>query len=106
MAGRPRTMARRMHQLLERYYAIDAELHALMPKQYLEPTNDTLGKCWQRAVRTTDNAFDELQDLACFLEFKADAAENRAQAATVPSHPLDDPLPSRQEHPTDRAGTQ
>ncbi len=106
MAGRPRTMARRVHQLLERYFAIDEELHALMPKQYLEPTNDTLGKCWQRAVRTTDNAFDELQDLACFLDCKVDEAEKRARAATEPSHSVGDPLPSQKEHPTDRAGTQ
>ena len=101
MAGRPRTMVRRVKQLLERYTAIDQELRELMPKQYLEPTNDSLGKCWQRAVQATGSVFDYLFDLGCLLEFKADAAEKRTRAANEPSHPVDDPLPPQQQHPTD-----
>ncbi len=106
MAGRPRTMSRRVQQLVERYVKIAEELRELMPKQYLESSHDLLGRCWQKAVEATESGYDYLFDLACLLEFKADAAEKRARAANEPSPLVDDRLPSQEEHPTDRAGCQ
>ena len=94
MAGRPRTMARRVQQLLERQSAVDGELQQSMPRQYLEPTNDTLGSCWQSAVQAAGQASEFLFDLACYLDFKAKEAEKRAkaeQAATGISPLVDDP---------------
>ena len=86
-------MARRVQQLLARQSAIDVELQQLMPKQYLEPTNDTLGSCWQSAVQAAGQASEFLFDLACYLDFKAKEAEKRAkaeQAATGISPFVDD----------------
>jgi hypothetical protein len=102
-------MARRVQQLLERQSAIDEELQQLMPKQYLEPTNDTLGSCWQSSVQATGQACEYLFDLAFDLDYKAREAEKRAkaaQAATDSSPLVDNLLPSQEEHSTGRAGSQ
>jgi hypothetical protein len=74
-------MARSVHQLLERYFAVNEELQKLMPKQYLEPTNDSLGRTWQIAVEAVSGVSDYLEDLAYFLDFKAAEAEKRAKSA-------------------------
>ncbi len=80
MAGRPRTMAKRVAQLYEAYRAIAEELEKLMPQQYRRPTNDSLGRTWQQAVNSLAQSEDYLSDLASFLEFKAESAEGRAAA--------------------------
>ena len=92
MAGRPRTMARRVEQLLERQSALDAELQQLMPKQYVDSTNDTLGECWQRAVEASSIAQEHRIDLWTILDWKADKTEARAAAdrnAAVTLLPVD-----------------
>lgn len=80
MAGRPRTMAKRVRQLYETYNAIADELEKLMPQQYCEPTTDSLGRTWQTAVNTLATCNDYFSDLAIELEFKAERAEERAAA--------------------------
>jgi hypothetical protein len=80
-----------VQQLVERYVKIAEELRELMPKRYVESSHDLLGRCWQKAVEATESGYDYLFDLDCLLEFKADAAEERARAATE-SNPLVDDL--------------
>ena len=80
-------MARRVEQLVERQSALDAELQQLMPKQYVDSTNDTLGECWQRAVESSDRAHEYLLDLWCILECKAERADARAKAVQAVSEP-------------------
>jgi hypothetical protein len=80
MAGRPRMMAKRVAQLYDAYCAIAKELDELMPKQYRQATNDSLGQTWQHATESVAAANDYLCDLASYLSFKAakagiDAAE-------------------------------
>jgi hypothetical protein len=75
MAGRPRTMARCVVELLERHAAIVDELTALMPKQYVAPeSGGELGEEWRKAVieliRT--NAYPD--DLAVSLAIQAELA--------------------------------
>ena len=107
MAGRPRTMARRVHQLLERQIALGAELQSLMPHQYLEPTTDVLGSCWQSAIEGVGGASEYLHDLWCILDLKAAKADERKIAALDAMRPsllVDDQIPSQDEHATDRTG--
>jgi hypothetical protein len=81
MAGRPRTMAKRVAQLYDAYAAIAAELDELMPLQYREPSADYLGQTWRTATQAVVAADDYLLDLVALLEIKADRAEKRAAAA-------------------------
>ena len=87
MAGRPRTMAKRVAQLYDAYSVILDELTKLMPQQYSQPTTDSLGRTWQTAVHTLGAANDYFMDLVCVLEFKAERAKERAaaSAAIVPA---------------------
>jgi hypothetical protein len=71
-------MAKRVAQLYEAHCAIAEELDKLMPQQYRQPTNDSLGRTWQTAVNTLAACKDYFSDLTCFLEFKAEKAEERA----------------------------
>jgi hypothetical protein len=52
MAGRPKTMYRRIQRLLERFYVLHEDFEQRMPQKYAEPTGDPLGECW----RTTSKA--------------------------------------------------
>ena len=63
MAGRPKTMYRRIQRLLERFYALHGEFEERMPKQYEEPTGDPLGECWRttsKALYAAENAVEEV----------------------------------------------
>src|SRR5437016_2581132 len=87
MAGRPRTMARTVAQLYDRYAAVRDELQRLMPQQYRKATTDSLGQTWQKAVDSLSAADDYFMDLSSFLDFKADKAEERAaQMAPKTAH--------------------
>jgi hypothetical protein len=92
MAGRPRTMARRVKQLLERHEALIEELNKLMPEQYRPVAGvvwdfdetcikDILAGLWPHAVFRLRGAHGNLDELASYLEMKAHEADNRAAAA-------------------------
>lgn len=92
MAGRPRTMAKRVGQLYERYTAVRDELEKLMPQQYQQGTTDSLGRTWRTAVNSLRAADDYFMDLVSVLDWKAEKAEERAAAmaqATSQAAPLE-----------------
>ena len=63
MAGRPKTMHRRVNRLLERFYALHGDFEERMPPRYAEPTGDPLGECWRttsKALYAAENALEEL----------------------------------------------
>lgn len=77
MAGRPRTMARRVNDISFRLNALSAELESLMPEQYQKPSKDELGGAWRAAMNAVANADDLLDDLAAHLEVRAQRADQR-----------------------------
>ena len=82
MAGRPRSMAKRVGQLYDAYSAIRDELEKLIPQQYRESSTDSLGRTWQTAVHALGAADDYLMDLVGELEVKANRADERAAATS------------------------
>ena len=83
MAGRPRTMAKRVAQLYEAYAAIAKELERLMPQQYHQATKDPLGRTWQTAVQALEGIDDFFMDLVSELDYKAEKVEKRAAVAAT-----------------------
>jgi hypothetical protein len=84
MAGRPRTMAKRVQRILEQHQMLAHELGELMPKQYRPATGepwsfesddgDPLPGTWRKAVFEIEYCGEYLHDLLCFLELKAEKA--------------------------------
>ena len=96
MAGRPRTMAKRVKQLLERQEAVAAEMDALIPKQYRptmtweqwDPHADVAGcdwvtLAWRVAVSRVERGRRSLSQLSYILDQKVAQIERRAAMATA-----------------------
>lgn len=122
MAGRPRTMARRVQRLWERFSAVLEELEQLMPEQYRatdsgqlllkherQPSNDEICQAWREATDKLYEADDRFGDLACCLNYKAKQADERAGRDAVevvddPDDPDDDQPVTAQEAATETEG--
>ena len=91
MAGRPRTMRKRVSRILERQEKLAGELRELMPKQYLpgpgegwdypdnlEEWGDDLMRSWRKAVLEIGWPSMYLEDLVILLEQKVEKIEQKA----------------------------
>jgi hypothetical protein len=91
MAGRPRTMLKRVTRILERHEKLAAELRELMPNQYLpgpgegwdypgnlEEWGDDLMRSWRKAVLEIGGVGEYLEDLVFLLELKVGKIEQNA----------------------------
>ncbi|MCC7476716.1 MAG: hypothetical protein IT425_15105 [Pirellulales bacterium] len=98
MAGRPRTMAKRVQQLLERHTKLAEELRRL--GKYHEPTPgkrwdlevpggdvDPLPALWRAAIFKVNCAQDSIEDLLCFLELKVDTGDDLDDERDADSEP-------------------
>lgn len=75
MAGRPRTIARKVDRLLPRLYAVQRDLESLMPEQYRVPDDqlfltkherspcDTLCQLWRDAEEKVYGATEGVEDV-------------------------------------------
>ena len=75
MAGRPKTMAKRVAEIEERAFQLDEDLCALRPAQYAEIAgkegDDDLAVMWNEAARAVVGASFAVADLLCCLEERA-----------------------------------
>ena len=77
MAGRPKTMVKRLAEVEERVYASYTALEKLRPKQHAarrhedEETQDELCLCWNVAVEEAKEAWGYLEELLQLLEERA-----------------------------------
>ena len=94
MAGRPRTMAKKVRRLLERHQQLTEELRNLgkhhMPApgerwDFELPGGDVnpIPPLWRRAVSNADGVSDDIDTLLCFLELKAEKAELSAKVVEI-----------------------
>jgi hypothetical protein len=77
-------MVKKVHQLWARLLSIEDEFRKLMPKQYAKNANDPLGNAWKSTAMAIGSAEAHLDDLVTYLDFKAQKADERAQAETLP----------------------
>ncbi len=75
MAGRPKTMAKKLTELEERAYQLSVDLGKLCPHQYREWREewdeDDYSAVWNRAVRAMEAASDASRYLLMFAEERA-----------------------------------
>lgn len=92
MAGRPRTMLKRVTRILERHGKLAEELRELMPKQYLpgpgegwdypknlEEWGDDMMRSWRKAVFEIGWPAEYLEDLIFLLQLKVEKIEQNAR---------------------------
>ena len=101
MAGKPRTMAKRVAEVEERVYASYAALEKLRPAQYAarqdedEEWQDEVCLLWNAAVEGAREAWGLLEELLQLLEERAGLPSlylDRARARGLLNEPLGQPV--------------
>ena len=103
MAGRPKTMVKRVTPLEEAAFWLYRDLHGMRPAQYAarqydeEETQDELCSCWNEAVEEVGEALDRLQELLELLEQRAGLSHRllylqRARSRGLLKEPLGQPV--------------
>ena len=75
MAGRPRTMARRVQRIWDRAAACHKELATLMPEWCIDPNGNEFGETWLHAVYSMAAPIEPLLHLIAMLKAQAKQAE-------------------------------
>ena len=73
MAGRPKTMAKRVTALEDRALQLTIDLFKIVPLQYLDHPNDgdPFNRAWNEATDATRTAMCKLEDLGALVREKA-----------------------------------
>ena len=85
MAGRPRTMYKRVHELLARTEALADELYALMPDQYKERPNvrEPVCNAWRASMTAVAQSHSHLTTLAELIAEKIPKVSPEAAPITI-----------------------
>ena len=90
MAGRPKTMAKKLTEIEERAYQLSVDVGKLCPHQYRDWKDgwdeDNYGAVWYRAVAATKVAADAVNYLLGLCEekaYKEEEAQDRDDARDV-----------------------
>ena len=78
MAGRPRTMAKRVDSLLVKSAELYNEFFAVMPATYRDrPTSDPVSEAWNEALTQLGYAYHSVNGLLELLQAKVPAPPRR-----------------------------